>query len=130
MRLDLGSSVNKNALDESKSYDFFDPVAYKPVSMEEKVAGLGISKQLVTIDKAYFQAVTEARGANQLVQSKKESINQMLESVDERVRAINLNYAECHEAIMDAQAKAMKDLENITKQKLEALLSVEVQTNI
>ena len=127
----LSSSLDSNLLSkefaELDSFEFFDPVTYKPVSIREKMTNNSSSKQLITLDKAYFQAVDEATHQDQIIKAKFDVIDKQIADLDEWAHSINLNYAECHEAILEAQKQAMLQLQDTTKLKLEALLSVEIE---
>ena len=84
--------------DQASIPDFFDPVTFKPVSLQEKLSANNVgSKQVVSLDKAYAKAVEEARSVDPIIESKRKSIDRQIADLDDRARAINLNYAECHE---------------------------------
>jgi len=97
------------------------------VSIREKITRNTSSTQLISLDKAYFQAVYEAENTDEIIAGKFQKIDTQIADLDERARAINLNYAECHEAILAAEKQAVLQLQECTKLKLEALLSVEVE---
>jgi hypothetical protein len=101
-----GAAISANqrytADDAFEEYDFFDPVLHKPVSLKEKMATASSTRQLITVEEAYQTALAEYGQPDALFEAKKGKIDKQLEAVDERVRLINLNYAEIHEAISEA----------------------------
>ena len=114
--------INESELE----YDFFDPNAYKPISNKDR-KGLSGSKQFVTIQSAYEQALIDMQLQDPLLSGKIDWMEKQLDLVDEKVRLITLNYAEIQEAISEAAKKATAKLQLYTRQKLETLLSTEVE---
>eukprot|EP01032_Pedospumella_encystans_P020134 gene20134-22882_t len=59
--------------------------------------------------------------------SKRDWTARQLSILEDKVREVNLNYAEISEAIEQAAAKAMAKLQAITRAKLETCLSMEIE---
>lgn len=106
--------------------EFFDLAEYKPVY--EKTTKIGTTgPHVVTIDQAYEHYQAEYALRDPLFITKREWLDKQLDIAEERLRAINLNYADAHEAIQEAADVAISQLQAITKHKLETLLSVEIE---
>lgn len=116
-----------NSIANPDDFEFFDPVAYKPLSNKEKIAIANGNKPIVTIQNAYDQALQEMQVKDPLLNGKKEWMEKQFDIIDEKVRVVNLNYAEVCEHMTDAADKARKELQLLTKQKLEIILSVDIE---
>ena len=128
-----------------QTYEYFDPVQYRPVTLQEKMSNPKISRRLITISQAYSIAFEEAK--NLIVQldknssipsetqqnssinfhSKESYLEQQLCSVDEIFREITVNYADNSENIVSACNAAIGRLQSLTRDKLELLLSIETE---
>jgi hypothetical protein len=97
------------------------------MSNREKLSITSGSKPIVTIQHAYEQALQEIQVKDPLLNGKKEWMEKQFDIVDEKVRVVNLNYAEVCEHMTDAADKAKIDLQSLTKQKLEIILSVDIE---
>jgi hypothetical protein len=83
----------------------------------------------ITIDQAFEQAIHEYKIKNDdiITKNKKNWTLKHLHVIDEKVKEINLNYAEIYEAIIESSQKAIKQLQELTKKKLEICLSLEIE---
>jgi len=83
----------------------------------------------ITIDQAFEQAIHEYKIKNDdiITKNKKKWTLNHLHVIDEKVKEINLNYAEIYEAIIESSQKAIKQLQELTKKKLETCLSLEIE---
>jgi len=108
-------------------FEFVDAENFKPVYVHDIKSDENKFRQLLSPEKAYIKAKNDAKSTDQLIASKSDIIMGMLAGLDDRVRAVNINYAECHEQIIQAQKDALDELERVTRSKLEGLLSVEVE---
>ena len=108
--------------------EFYDIETYKPVYPQEATTVRNTDfKQMVSLEKAYENAIAECENPDTVTSEKKDIIQGLLESLDAKVRSINLNYAECYEQIVQAQDAAVRELQKVTKRKLEGLLSLEIE---
>jgi hypothetical protein len=83
----------------------------------------------VPIQQAFNQAMEDfyVKDKDPVMLSKKDWTSRQLSILEEKVREVNLNYAEISEAIAEAAAKAMAKLQTITRSKLETCLSMEIE---
>jgi hypothetical protein len=110
------------------SIHIFDPIAHKPVTLRDKMTlGTRSKVVLIPVDNAYKQALTDYAEKDLLVENKKEWLEAQLDVIDEKVRQVNINYAEVVESIEAAARNAIDQMEAVTKVKLETLLSAEVE---
>lgn len=117
----------KSSNSQVESYEYFDPVDYKPVSVREKMMGQSDARRLITSEQAYRQAILECEKEDSLLNGKKAWLEKQLTDVDEILRAINLNYATAHETLTNAYQTAVSQLQLLTKQKLDCILSAELE---
>lgn len=85
-------------------YDFFDPVLYQPVSLRDKMVGTHSSGEasahkLISIQDAYVSAVDQSKHEDPVLLSKRVHIQQLLGDVDDKLREVNLNFANVEEKI-------------------------------
>ncbi len=116
-------SLQSSTLDD---YSHFDPETHKPVTMRNKMKHGG-AKLLLPIELAYEQALDDWHREDPLIKGKKEWLEDQLDVIDDRVREVNLNYADVLERINATAAAATVELQEITKKKLDILLSAEVE---
>jgi hypothetical protein len=95
-------------------FEFFDPNAYKAISNKDR-KGLSGSKQFITIQSAYEQALVDMQLQDPLLSGKVDWMEKQLDLVDEKVRQITFNYAEIQEAISEAAKKATAKLQLHTR---------------
>lgn len=116
--------------------EYFDPILFKHVSAKErKVAST--SRLLIPVQHAYEQAVKNLntnkgtkdifKTPDPLLEGKSQWINKQFDLIDERIRQVNLNYAEESEKLTKAYNAAVEKLKNLTKEKLETILSSEIE---
>jgi len=117
------STVNGNTLDD---FDFFDPESHRPVTMRQKMKIAG-AKLIIPVEQAFEQALVDWKRDDPLIEGKKAWLEGQLDSIDERVRQVNLNYADVLEKIQETAAAATAQLQLFTKAKLDTLLSAEVE---
>lgn len=113
-------------------YDFFDPVLYQPVSLRDKMTGTHSSGEasthkLISISDAYMNAVEQSKKTDSVLTSKRENIQQLLAELDDKLREVNLNFANVEEKIYQALKEALMQLQNETKKKVSSLLSAELE---
>jgi hypothetical protein len=140
--ISLPPSTDDSAVDDiagSSQFEYFDPVQYRPVTLQEKLTNSKIARRLMTIPQAYQFAYEEAKKATSelspsdaaaptaLPNQKQQWIHEQLESVDEIFRQITLNYAENCEKITTCCENALMKLQGLTREKLELLLSIETE---
>ena len=113
--------------EEEDAHDFFDPVMYRSVSLKEKMSSVNLSRRLIPIEKAYDLAQEEAHKEDSILNSKLAWIDSRLSDVDVSVRKVNMNYAEQYDEIVAASEKAIAQLQQLSKSKLELLLGVEME---
>lgn len=119
----------------SEDYIYFDPITLNAVSQHtinpttSPTQKLKSRSTLVTIDQAFNHAMEEFHNKDQdtFTKNKKEWIDKHLNLIDEKVREVNLNYAEISEAIAEAAAKALLQLQGMTRKKLETCLGLEIE---
>lgn len=132
-------NFNKQALYKSLAYEdveYFDPVLFKHVSAKERKLASASTRLLIPVHNAYEQAIKNiytTKGADELfrvvdplVKGKTQWIGKQLDIIDERIRLVNLNYAEETEKLTKAYNEAVEKLKNITEEKLEIILSAEI----
>lgn len=136
MSLTLGSGetpVTENGVGDTSgsesedAHEFFDPVMYRPVSLAEKLSNANLSRRLIPIDKAFNLAQEEAQKEDSILNKKLGWIELKLSEVDSSVRKVNINYAEQYDEIVQASEKAIAQLQQLSKSKLELLLGVEME---
>lgn len=123
--ISIGKSMNKG--DNEDTPDFFDPVMYRSVSLKEKMSNANLSRRLIPIEKAFHLAQDEAQKEDSILNQKIEWIDSKLSEVDVSVRKVNMNYAEQYEEIVSASEKAISQLQQLSKSKLELLLGIEME---
>lgn len=132
--------------EEEEDLSLFDPITLTAVSRKSlqqgggvlspgatgSVMGLGGSvgpTNAVPIQQAFNQAMEDfyVKDKDPVMLSKKDWTGRQLNILEDKVREINLNYAEISEAIAEAAAQAMAKLQTITRSKLETCLSMEIE---
>ncbi len=86
-----------------------------------------LSQHMMPVGQAYDQCVLETKKVDPTLKAVKAGIDSLLGDMDEKVRAINLAYAKGYKAIQEAAAVAQQQLQLQTKEKLEQVLSIEVE---
>lgn len=109
------------------SVEFFDPIMYRPVSIDEKIANSHLSRRVVPLQQMYQQTLNDVTMQDAVLAKKMQYIDGELEKVDDVLRSININYAEVYENIQAEAQRAIVKLQQITKQKLESLLCIEME---
>lgn len=109
-----------------KLVEFFCPTCSRPVCVHCKMVGHhstgdAARHKLITVAEA-FRGVSEAASAlDPMLDSRKQRIEGQLAAVGERVKAIESNAAEVQQQLEDLYKRALSDLKNITKKKLNVL---------
>lgn len=103
--------------------DYFDIVEHRPVKSQERA----INPNVVTIDQAFEHVLLEQGRGDPLIDGKLAWLDRQLDSVDTKLRSINLNYSEVHEGIREVTDKAIARLQALTREKLETILCVEIE---
>ena len=116
--------ADESSMDE---YAFFDPYAHRPVKLRDKLTAFASQTVLVTVEEAYRQALSDFQSEDRLIEGKKQWLEGQLDVIEAKVRQVNVNYAEVVEQVEEAAAAAKKELEQLTHDKLEALLSAEIE---
>ena len=89
--------------------------------------GQSSSRRLISSEQAYRQAILECEKEDSLLNGKKGWLEKQMTDVDDTLRAINLNYATAHETLTTAYQNAVLQLQGMTKQKLDCVLSAELE---
>ena len=93
-----------------------DPISFTPVVLnranENGVIGGGSNRNLISIDQAFDQAIEDGSSSDPITESKEKYMESQLGALDEKVREINLNYAEISEAITKASEEAHAKVRN------------------
>ena len=131
-------NVYKPALYKDLAYEdveYFDPILFKHVSAKER-KNASTSRLLIPVQHAYEQAIKNLyisktskelfKQPEPLVEGKTKWIEKQFDMIDERIRLVNLNYAEETEKLTKAYNEAVDQLKNITREKLEIILSTEI----
>ena len=131
-------NVYKPALYKDLAYEdveYFDPILFKHVSAKER-KNASTSRLLIPVQHAYEQAIKNLyisktskelfKQPDPLVEGKTKWIEKQFDTIDERIRLVNLNYAEETEKLTKAYNAAVEQLKNITREKLEIILSTEI----
>lgn len=110
----------------------FDPISFVTIpKKEQSTADLRLSasarRNLISLDQAFSQAVEDGGVLDQVAESKYKWIDKQLTLLDDKVRTVNLNYAEVSEAIAAASEATSEKLQFMTRQKLETCLSMEIE---
>lgn len=108
---------------------YLSPVAKKVAHGSSAGSPQGPATPYLTVDQAFQRAVDDLRQHEKdpLVSGKEEWIGKQLDQLDEKVRSVNLNYAEVSDAITEACDNALRNLQEMTRKKLETLLSLEIE---
>jgi hypothetical protein len=118
---------NVNISNASLITEYFDMTHFRPLSKVQKDACNEAEVRIYTIDDAYDKACLELGYLDPLVSGKMEWVEKQMDTIEERVRVVNLNYAEVADKLAEAYKKAMDDLNSITRKKLQVLLSAEIE---
>ncbi|RYH30175.1 hypothetical protein EON65_05980 [archaeon] len=111
--------------------EFVDPISLQPSGIQDTKA-LGASsfeKRLVNVEAAYAQALEDVAKlrSDPTSAAKTQWVGKQLGIIEDKVRDINLNYAEVSETIEQVAATAQRKLQDLVKQKLELCLSMEIE---
>lgn len=124
----VSDSSRVEVASSSAKYLYFDPVDFMPITEEERMlSNPSRARRLITIDQAFRQAVVESEKDDATLLSKKAWLETQLGQIDTTLRDINLNYANCLESLRKAYEASVKQLQGITKQKLDCILSAELE---
>lgn len=124
-------SGNNSFASQAQSPDlslmYFDPVTL--TSVHPRDMAQYPERNLIPIDQAFEQALSEMQrlDSDPALTRKKDWIGRHLSTLEDKVRDINLNYAEISEAIKEAAESAEKRLQAMTRTKLDSCLSMEVE---
>jgi len=131
---------HKVQLSRDQSLLYFDPVTLtsvhpRDISNSQVGSSGGVyhyaERNLIPVDQAFDQAVQEMQrlGSSEdlSVVRKKDWIEKHLITLEDKVRDINLNYAEVWDGIQEAADVAVKKLQALTREKLETCLSMEIE---
>lgn len=129
--------LHKVQLSRDQSLLYFDPVTLTSVHPRDvnnsQNGGMYhyAERNLIPVDQAFDQAVQEMQrlGSSEdlSVVRKKDWIEKHLTTLEDKVRDINLNYAEVWDGIQEAADLAVKKLQSLTRGKLETCLSMEIE---
>jgi hypothetical protein len=86
-------------------------------------------KRLMPIEKVFAQAVTDMNylESDATTISKRQWMDKQLFVIEDKVREINLNYADIAEAIEDIAEQSKSNLQQLVRDKLELCLSMEIE---
>jgi hypothetical protein len=135
--------LDTSATDEEEDLSMFDPITLTAVSKRslQTTSALGSpgstmmglstasTNNAIPIQQAFNQSMEDfyLKDKDPVMLSKKDWTTRQLNILEDKVREVNLNYAEISEAIEQAAAKAMAKLQAITRAKLETCLSMEIE---
>lgn len=113
-------------------HDFFDPVLYRPVSLRDKMIGShsmgeAANHKLVSMGDAYNAAVVESKKVDPIITQKKKGIMEELNKIDNKMRAINLNFATVEERLYNILKDSLSTLKDEVNCKTKILLSTELE---
>lgn len=118
----LSMQVGELAVEEEL---LLDPVSFATVLGSSKPAP--VRRNLISVDQAFLQAIADGGISDSVAENKCKWIEKQLTTLDQKVRAVNLNYAEIAEAIVAASDETSEKLQVMTRQKLETCLSIEIE---
>ena len=118
-------SDQNNVVDDI--HEYFDPVMYRSVSNKEKNSNVNLCRRLIPIKEAFSLAQEEALKEDSVLSNKLDWIEKKLADIDISVRQVNINYAEQYDELVTATEKAISQLQQLSKHKLELLLGVEME---
>lgn len=109
-----------------KLVEFFCPTCSRPVCVHCKMVGHhstgdAARHKLITVAEAFRGVSDAASSTDPLLDSRKLRIAGQLAAVGERVKAIENNAAEVQQQLEELYKRALADLKNITKKKLNVL---------
>lgn len=143
-----------DSLPQSLDVSYLDPITFQPVAYKEKGEGAGKDRaesslqRSLPIEKIYSQVSEEflsllsspslstssssstsspGLSSDPLIQTKSQWIKKNLNLIEDKVREINLNYAEIITSIDSAVKKVKKQIEELIKEKLDLCLSLEFE---
>ncbi|GMI06883.1 hypothetical protein TrRE_jg4655 [Triparma retinervis] len=127
---DLDPDEDEEMSDPLKVYDrhdFFDPVLYRPVSLRDKMIGShsmgeAANHKLVSMSDAYNAAKEDP-----IIAQKKKGIMDELNKIDDKMRAINLNFATVEERLYNILKESLATLKDEVNCKTKILLSTELE---
>ncbi|KAH9262347.1 hypothetical protein BASA82_000615 [Batrachochytrium salamandrivorans] len=113
-------------------YDFFDPVYYVPVSIRDKMVGShskgeAANHKLISLQDAYEIALKESEKPDLLLRQTTQELKNQLRTVDTKLRDVNGNSAKVEEELYKCLQDALFELQQLTQNKMQSLLSVEVE---
>jgi hypothetical protein len=103
---------------------FIDPATLTIVDKDDTK---NIHHGMMPAGQVFDQAMYDLSKNDILTEKKKENLDDLLIAMDSKVREVNLHYAKGYEKIKQATAKAINELQNKTRKKLEEILSVEIE---
>jgi hypothetical protein len=117
---------------ELDDVEFVDPITLQPTNSNRSLSlSSSFEKRQVSVsvEAAFAQAVDDLAKmhADPTSLTKQQWVQKQLSIVEDKVRDINLNYAEVAESIEQAAAQAQKRLQDLVRQKLELCLSLEIE---
>ncbi|GMH71282.1 hypothetical protein TrST_g3319 [Triparma strigata] len=135
------SDDKQGDLDVYDRTDYFDVIKWLPVSLRERINKVNVGgpnsgsligtiaeeTPLVTVTEAYKQALEVSQEHSAEVDSVKLALKMGLETLDDKVRLVNMSYASGEEAIMQAAKDAMAQLQAEKGRKLHSLRSTELE---
>lgn len=109
-----------------KLVEFFCPTCSRPVCVHCKMVGHhstgdAARHKLITVAEAFRGVSESAKAIDPLLESRKQRITNQIASVVERAKSIEANAAEIQQQLEEIYKRALSDLKNITKKKLNVL---------
>lgn len=109
-----------------KLVEFFCPTCSRPVCVHCKMVGHHATgdaarHKLITVAEAFKGVSEAASAADPLLAARKQRISQHLDLLRARVTAIEANSTEVQQQLEELYKRALADLKNITKKKLNIL---------
>jgi hypothetical protein len=132
---DLEPPEEEDLQDPLKIYDrhdFFDPQLYRPVSLRDKMIGShsmgeAATHKLVSLQDAYDKCIKESKKVDPLITQKKHRIMEELNKIDNKMRDINLNFADVEEKLYNTLKENLATLKEEVNCKTKILLSTELE---
>ena len=124
----LGSAAHKRKYTNEDitraASTFVHPETLKLVNKEDT---LNMTAGLLPVGQAFDQVVIEFKDTKEKTTHKEKELQTLESDLADKVRAINLAYAKGYHEIQEAQKKAVRELQTLTRTKLEEVLCVDIE---
>lgn len=131
MKFRLSRVRDSRVLDPNNSIDlrYIDPVTLDASSSESSSSTA--DRNLVPIEKVFAQVITDIKylDSDAATLHRHRWANHQLGQIEDKVREINLNYADMDDAIETITQQSKKRLQQLIRDKLELCLSMEIEVH-